>query len=389
MIKRLSLLFFFITALFLTSCRPDNQVLEKEDLFIIPMGVTAEELDYFFRSGSLLPGLSDLFVLNGRIFISSSHAGKVMELNSYGDLLSLVYNPQTNPEPVHYQNQEDDQESLIRIRKWNFRNIEHIAVSDRGMYIVDQVEDNLVSQSGDTLYNRIVLLFDEEGEFVDSLGQEGINGTPFAYVKDLQVTEQGNIVVITQSVQENTVYWFSPGGALLYKIILGEDQLPVPEEGSWGPGQVENIAADPEEDKIYLKVSFFPLDDTEEQTALNRLYTLDLREGEYTGYFEIPHFEINLGDQVIEGVNEYLGSVRGGLHFFLGSDYGGRYHLTIMDETGAVKTTRVLNIEDQDIIYKNIYLNPLGLLSGIFYEENGARISWWRADRIAERYAED
>ncbi len=389
MIKRLFSLLLCTVILLLASCRQDSKVLEKEDLFIIPMGVMADELEYFYRSGSLLPGSSDLFIQNGRIFVTSSHTGKIIEMNSYGDLLSLIYNPQTNPEPAHMVSKDNEKESLLRIRKWNFRNIEHIAVSDKGLYVVDQVEESVVSQSENTLYNRVVLIFDENGEYVDFLGQEGINGTPFAYVKDLQITDNGDIVVISQSVNEYRVYWFSPEGSLLYKILLGNNQLPVPGEGVWGNGQIEKISPDPRFPRIYLKIAYFPLEDTPESTALGRLYTLDLVEGEYTGFFEIPHFEVELGERSVEGVNEYLGAVRGGLHYFMGSDYNGRYHLTIMDSTGAVKTNRVLTIQDQDIIYKNLFLNTSGLLAGIFYEEKGARVSWWRADKIAEKYAEN
>ena len=389
MVNRLFLSILFTFVFLLVSCRSDNKLLEKEDLFIIPMGVAADELDYFYRGSSLLPGTSDLYIQNGRIFVSSSHAGKVVEMNSYGDLLSLIYNPQTNPEPAHYQKSgSSGKDSLLRIRKWNFRNIEHIAISDRGLYVVDQVDDTMVSKSDQFLYNRILLRFDEEGEYLDSLGQEGINGTPFPYINDLQITEKDDLVVITQSTGDFIVFWFSPEGSLLYKIIVKKSDLPKVQEGSWGLGQVEKITADPAESKLYLKIAYFPLDDTRDRTALSRLYTLDLEKEEYTNFFEIPHFEVNMGDQAIEGVNEYLGAISGGFHFFLGSDYNGKYHLTIMDSTGAVKTTRVLNIQDQDIIYKKLYLAPSGLLAGIFYEEGGARISWWRADRIAEKYAE-
>ena len=389
MIKLKTVSILLLGVLIFFSCRSENKLLDKEDLFVVPMGVMADELDYFYRSDSLLPGESDVYVKNGRIYLTSSHAGKIMEMNSYGDLLSLIYNPETNPEPSHYQKQDNKEENLIRIKKWNFRSIEHIAVNDEGLLVVDQVDENLSTLTDRGLYNRIILRFDSEGEYIDSIGQEGINGTPFAYIQDLQITERGDVVVISQSASDNTVSWFSSAGQLLYKVILDKDHLPVVEEEGWSIGQAEKISADLSEYKLYIKVGYFPLSDSPDQKALSRLYTLDLQAEEYTEYFDVPRFEIELGEQVIEGVNEYLGTVSGGLHFFLGSNYSGRYFLTVMDEKGAVKTNRVLRIEDQDIIYKKLFLDPSGLLAAVFYEETGARLSWWRADRIVERYAED
>jgi len=388
-IKHFSLFILIFVSLFFSSCRAEKKLLEKEDLFVISMGVMADELDYFYRDNSLLPGNSDLFVQNGRIFLTSSHAGKIMEMNSYGDLLSLVYNPQKNPEPSHFIKQDNQDESLIRIQKWNFRNIEHIAISDEAMLVVDQVDETLAILSDQVLYNRIILRFDEEGHYIDSLGQEGINGTPFSYVKDLQITAQGDAVVVTQSAADNTVFWFSSEGQLLFQVNMDKEHLPKVDEEGWSIGHAEKIAADQSEYKLYIKVDYFPIEDSPEQQALSRLYTLDLQDEEYTGFFDVSRFEISLGEQLIEGVNEYLGPISGGLHFFMGSDYNGEYHLTIMDNEGAVKTSRILNIQDQDIIFKKLYLSPNGLLTGIFYEDKGARVSWWRADHVAGKYAQN
>lgn len=388
-IKGAPLLLLLGGVLFFFSCRPEDRLLEKEDLFVIPMGIMADELDYFYRANTLLPGSSDLFVQNGRIYLTSSHAGKIMEMNSYGDLLSLIYNPQTNPEPAQYLKQDNREESLIRIRKWNFRQIDHIAADEERLLVVDRVEDGLASNNEGILYNRVILRFDQEGEYLDSLGQEGVNGTPFSYIQDLRITRNGEIVVITQSSSDKVIFWFSSEGQLLYKVVLDNAHLPQVEDPGWSPGQIEKIAPDLAGYKLYLKIDYFPLEDSPEGEAMSRLYTLDLQDEAYGSFFDIPRFEVVLGDQTIEGVNEYLGAVAGGLHFFIGSDFNGKYHLTVMDAEGAVKTSRILRIQDQDTIFRNLYLAPNGLLAGIFYEEKGARVSWWRADRIAERYAED
>jgi len=97
---------------------------------------------------------------------------------------------------------------------------------------------------------------------------------------------------------------------------------------------------------------------------------------------------VEFNGRTLDGIYEYLGPTNNGLHLFLGADFGGRYHLSIMNKDGAVKSNRLMYLQDGEILYKRFFLAENGLLAGVFYEERGARISWWRTDKIAERYAE-
>ncbi|QEN07172.1 hypothetical protein EXM22_03900 [Oceanispirochaeta crateris] len=379
--------FLIISLLFiLFSCNSENKVLQREDLFILPMGYMADELNYFLKPDSQLPGSSDLFINDGRVFLSSSNAGKIMELNSYGDLLGFYYNPTINPEPAQYITEE--KENPVMVKKWNFRGIEHLAVTDEYLLVADRVDENQSKMENKILHNRIVLRFNHKGEFIDYLGQEGIQGAPFAFIQGLEVTDSGEIVVMTRQGQNQLVYWYSQKGELLYKIILDKQNLPIMEEDGWSPGVPESIKPDRQEHKLYIKMDYFPLIDSPDLKSVSRLYTLDLTEERYTGYFTIANLEVELNGQKMDGIYEYLGITSSGLHFFLGSDFSGRYYLIFMDQTGAVKVSRVMFIQDSGILFRRFFLSAEGLLAGIFYEENGARVSWWRTDKIAEKYAQ-
>ncbi|MDA3957236.1 hypothetical protein [Oceanispirochaeta sp.] len=379
--------FIFIILPFLfVSCTGENRVLEREDLFILPLGYMADELNYFLKPDSQLPGTSDLFIREGRVFLSSSNAGKIMELNSYGDLLGFYYNPTINPEPAQYLS--EDKENPVIVRKWNFRGIDHLAVSDEYMLVADRVDESQSMIEDRILHNRIILRFDHKGQFVDYLGQEGIQGSPFAYIQDLEITDNGEAVVLTRQCQKQLVYWFSRQGDLMYKIILDKENLPIMEEGGWSAGVPESLIPDRNAQKLYIKMDYFPVNDSPDLKSVSRLYTLDLLEEKYTDFFTIATLEVEVNGQTLDGIYEYLGITSSGLHYFLGSDFSGRYHLILMDSTGAVKVERVMFIEDSGILFRRFFLSADGLLAGIFYEPKGARVSWWRTDKIADNYAQ-
>jgi len=228
--------------------------------------------------------------------------------------------------------------------------------------------------------------FNHDGEYVDSLGREGIQGSPFSYIQDLEVTDNGETFVLTRQGQNLQAFWFSGKGDLLYKIVLDSKSLPSMEEEGWSAGVPESVKPDRTEHKLYIKMDYFPLEDTPQAKSSSRLYTLDLNQERYTGSFEISSLEVEFNGQNLDGIYEYLGNTSSGLHYFLGSDFKGRYYLNLMDSSGAVLTTRIMFIEDSEILYRKFFLSAEGLLAGVFYEERGARISWWRTDKIAERY---
>ncbi len=78
----------------LVSCTGSREAgLKRHDLFTIPIGTLPGELDWFYRDGFRMAGTADIQTRDGLVYISGGEEGKIMVFNSYGDLLTLVYNP--------------------------------------------------------------------------------------------------------------------------------------------------------------------------------------------------------------------------------------------------------------------------------------------------------
>ena len=85
-----------------TGCHRETlvQYVPREDLFTISYGKFEDQLifDNMEYLGEVKP--ATLYMQDGFFYILSSVSKKVMQFNSYGDLLGIYYNPDTNPAPV-------------------------------------------------------------------------------------------------------------------------------------------------------------------------------------------------------------------------------------------------------------------------------------------------
>ncbi len=371
-------LYLFLILTLLLSCQRRGK-LEQEDLFILPIGYMADELNYVLQpTSSQLPSVSDISMLDGRIYISSSNGGKVMVFNSYGDLLSLIYDPQLNPDPVQYTTQGG--EGPINLESWDFQRIDRIATTSRFLLVAEQSPKESHLERDGIPYNRRILLFDHDGKFIDILGSTGRGGGPFPFIHDIQTTASDEIMVYTKFRNQRRLYWFSKEGDLLYELSL--NALPLLEEEGWRHGSLENVKPSQTGPKVYMQIDYFSQSDSPNVSFISRIYTYDLERDAFVSYFTIPNFTIEVMEQSIDGVYEYLGSTLGEEHIFLGAEYNNSYQLLSINKGGRVIGNRRLFIQDDGIIHRQFYLSQKGLLLGIFYEDQGARVTWWRSDRM-------
>ena len=81
-------------ALLFTGCSGSTySTLEKEQLFSLPIGKMEDQLDVYYDGVSSFNDKIRVLMQDGIIFIANGRGLKVMEFSSYGDILSLYYNP--------------------------------------------------------------------------------------------------------------------------------------------------------------------------------------------------------------------------------------------------------------------------------------------------------
>ena len=119
-------------------------------------------------------------------------------MNSYGDLLTLFYNEDSEiGELLDKSNRKD--ESIHKEISYPFDYQGIIAVdSNKVIYTVCSLPRDRHEQSedGSVLYSQTVLRFSRDAKTIDYLGQQGPGGTPFPYIKNIYITEKDELVVV-------------------------------------------------------------------------------------------------------------------------------------------------------------------------------------------------
>ncbi|MCX7656678.1 MAG: hypothetical protein N2Z76_09165 [Treponemataceae bacterium] len=158
------------------SCAVRNKVetVRRENLFRLDLGKLEHQIDLVNMEGDGRPLKTSLVMRDGQFYISDNRGNKVVRYTSYGDLLSMIYNPETNPPPLTLQKQDSGHQLVTR------RAIPYPLVSNgyltvdsrRHIYVEDKlpVERQVYDQNNNVLLDSTVLHFDGDGNFVEYLG---------------------------------------------------------------------------------------------------------------------------------------------------------------------------------------------------------------------------
>lgn len=410
MTKKLNVLIlvsvFFLTALFFYSCDASKPMasIESEKMFSLNYGSFEDETKlYFVKDGADFS--SDIYMSDGLFYISDSNSKKVLMLSSYGDLLAIYFNTDTNPVPSFIQLSEIDSSSegkpsekaTQRATPFPFLNPEKITVDKRKyLYVSDYVPEERYETDTESnqLLRQIVYRFSNDGSFIDYIGQQGSGGMPFPYIKELYTTTSNELVVVCTDNKGLTAFWYNDEGNLLYKVPVEFKKLPVPESLASQDviTSLSSIVPDDNVHKLYLLIDYSKMDYDESSKVQfgityiqSMLYPLDIETGAYEQPQVIPSYEqtINndLSRQVYSIPYSFLGTTDSGWFFFTVADPAG-CSLLMVNPDGQKILTRRLPINISDISYYTISLSDEGIISALLVEDKSVSVTWWRTDKI-------
>jgi hypothetical protein len=378
-----------LTLLSLASCRRGSaggELLSGEKLFTIQVGVLEDEIDLFHRGYTLPNRKNRIFMYQGLIFVGNSLGGKIMEFSSYGDLISLRYNENSNPRPVLLSQRQDDAKIVNKVAvPFPFSDIGDIAVtSDHILLVEDHVppERRLIDQDSGSVLQHVIHRFAADGEHLDYIGQEGVGGTPFPYVHSVEITANDDLVVTTRNGSAHEVFWYGSGGDVRFRVRIDEAHLPAGEDPSMMPS-LSRIYPDMNRSRLYLHLNFLS---EERENIDSRIYTLELPSGIYSGYFDLPDNIQSLpgprGMEQIQYLYDFIGTAENGHLFFLSRNNSLEQSLLIMDSDGNLVARRLIRMDDPELMVTDFQVSREGIITGLLGNPDGVNVFWWRADAL-------
>ena len=396
------------------SCSRNQTIstIKEEKLFSLNYGKYENELQLFNLS-NLGHINTKIFMKDGFFFISDDNAKKIMQMTSYGDLLGVIYNPKTNPEPSFARklkttkgsssaNQESTQKTITQTaEKHLFNQISNISAnSEKNIFIVDQIPQERQEQDlqTKTILKEVVLRFTNDGKFIDYIGQEGPGGTPFPFIKDIFVTKNNELIVTCITNDGQTVFWFNPSGFLKYTIPIKTETIPIFQDEEDDPSEIfvtiDKIVPDFTKQKLFIKADYHKtVIDAESnvQSGIEYyqtlLHPLNIENGQFEEFLVIPPYE----DVVTDGFSkltyntsfDFLGVTESGWFFFMIPDNTG-YVIQMIQPNGQRIIKRHIDYNRDKTVYLNFTLSDNGIISALLATNENASVVWWRTDDLIE-----
>lgn len=397
-VKKCILLCGVFSCFLFFSCAKKNVVesITEDELFTIPYGKFEEQLDIFSLNevGDIQTGL---YMQDGFFYLVNGESQKVMELNSYGDLLTLFYNEDSQTKQL-IDSSEDKGISIHREISYPFSYTGKLAVdSEKCMYIVCTIprDRQELSPDGNLLYCQTVLRVPRDGGQIDYIGQQGPGGTPFPVIRNIYTNANNEFVVVSASLDGLMVFWFGNDGFIKSMIPVSAADAPGVtgiDEDSNVYMTVENVIPDFNEYKLYVKIdnySSYSDKASKAQAGISYintlLYPLDISTGFYGNPVSVPAYEesvtVDYSRLVYKIPYDFLGVTKSGWKFFVVSTTNG-FDVEMINSENQKVLHRHFDVNKSDVLYHNISLSSDGIISALYADENHARVVWYRTDKL-------
>ncbi len=384
---------------FFSGCVGSEKVesISETELFTIKYGSFEEQLSVsdLNRVGSVRIGVN---MKDGFFYVVDGASKKIMELNSYGDLLSLFYNEDSDTKKF-IDNLPNEKHSVHHELSYPFDYPGEIAVdSQKCIYVACTIPSNLQEQGDNqVLYSQTVLRFARDGSFIDYIGQQGPGGTPFPYIKNIYTNQNNELIVVCLVNDGISVYWFEKDGFLKYLIPVTPDSIPENQHKKDAEDvyfTIENIIPDTKAYKLYVKTDYYQsyLDaDSHVQSGINYtqtlLYPFDIIGGVFEQPVSVPPYEEsyvqNYSKLTYRIPYDFLGVTDSGWKFFIVATDGG-FNIEMIQNENQKILRRHFDVSRAENIYNYMSLSSDGIITALYVGRENARVVWYRTDSLID-----
>ena len=381
----------------LAACAPSGvDSIQREDLFSLGIGPMEEQIALYGLEGDRGMRHVELAMRDGFFYITDNNGGKVVRYNSYGDLLFMIYNDETNPDPISLKPRDGDSAQVTR---WAFtyplRSPGKIAVDSRKHIYVEErlpYERHSFDAEDKALLDSVILHFDSDGRFIEYLGQGGQGGSPFPRIMGLYNSIQDEVAVVCRLPSGWHTYWYSDRGEQLFLIQLKNHAIPAPPDWQDVSASVDAIIAAPDARKLYIKVDYYRdvLDESTNtrvsaEPVTSLIWILNVEKGVYESSVEVPFYEYSFSEKgkttYIHLLYSMLGLLRdGGILLYFPNETG--YAVLRMSSDGHGQRRGFINIAPDELKFNNFHLSPDGILSALLVDDWKINVVWWRMDKF-------
>lgn len=378
------------------SCSQDDiRSISRENLFTLDIGRLEDQIDLINFEGEPSIEKNRITMRDGLFYISNGKGDRVTRYTSYGDLLFMIFNEETNPPPLTLPIDPPETEHVTRWASvYPLQEPGEITVDSRKhIYVEDRLprDRHTFDQESRALLDSTVLHFDTNGKFVEYLGREGLGGSPFSRIISMHTTVNDEIAVLCRLPQGWNIYWFNVDGTLLYSIPISSSTLPVLTDQELFPS-VDSISIAPDARKVFIKIDYYRStfdESTETKTGVafdsSVIWVMNVESGIYESIIEIPLFEQTYTEANRKYTESLIYSMVGVVEngwVFLSIPADNGYSLLVVREQSPEQRRGFIQVDNDELYFNAFNVSPDGILSGLLADDWQAKIVWWRSDNL-------
>ena len=390
----------FVIVLLLSGCSRSVQIpsIERENLFTLDIGKLEDQIALFNLDGDRGVRRTEIAMRDGLFYISDAKGGKILRYNSYGDLLFMIYNEDTNPPPLSLKPLTEGN----MVTRWavSYPLLEpgHITVDSRKhIFVRDRLppERYGFDTENKALLDSVILHFDADGRFVEYLGREGIGGSPFPKIDGLYVSQKDELAVVCRLSAGWNIYWYDSNGLFRFVVQLKIDALPIPGDRENVFASLDTIYVAPDARKLYIKIDYYRNtydESTNTKSGIepdsSAVWIMNAEDGVWEKHIDVPFYEHTYTEQnqktTIRMLYSFLGVIKDG-RFFLYFPVDGGYSLLVMSSEGGISGEQrqgLISVANEELQFNVFNLSADGILSGLLADEWQAKVVWWRTDKF-------
>ena len=392
----IAIIFFAFLAF---ACNRSNQIqsIERENLFTLDIGILEDQIALFNLDGDRGIRRTDIAMRDGLFYISDGNGAKILRFNSYGDLLFMIYNEETNPVPLTLKPLTEG--SIVTRWAVSYPLLEpgEIVVDSRKhIYVRDRLpyERHSFDAENKALMDSVILHFDADGRFIEYLGREGIGGSPFPKVEGLYTSIRDELAVVCRLPTGWNIYWYDSDGIFLFVVQLKNEAIPIPANRENVIPSLDMIAAGSDARKLFIKVDYYRYtydESTNTRTGIEPdssvVWVMNAEDGVWEKSIDVPFFEYTVTEQnrrfTVKMLYSLLGVIKNGRMFFSFPVEGGYSLLVMSSESGSAgeQHQAFIRVDNNELEFNVFDLSAEGILSGLLADDWQLKLVWWRTDK--------
>jgi len=388
-----------LSAFLVFTCTKTAQIpsIEREDLFSLDIGKLEDQIALFSLEGDRGIRRADVAMRDGLFYISDGNGAKILRYNSYGDLLFMIYNEETNPRPLTLKPLS---EGTI-VTRWAvsyplLEPGEIIVDSRKHIYVRDRLpyERHSFDTENKALMDSVILHFDADGRFVEYLGREGVGGSPFPKIEGLYTSIKDEIAVVCRLPTGWSIYWYNSEGVLLFVVQLKNEAIPIPPNRDNVIPSLDTISVGPDARKLFIKMNYYRNtydESTNTRTGIEPdssvVWIMNVEDGVWEKSIDVPFFEYTYTEQdrrtTSRMIYSLLGVIKNEQLFFSFPVEGGYSILIMSSESGSAgeQHKAFIRVDNAELQFNVFDLSAEGILSGLLADDWQVKLVWWRTDK--------